>query len=295
MECVVHMANISKILFPVDFSESCVNAAREVAEIARHFGAGVTVLHVVSQSDYVLGTPDFGGLPLVEAYRAGLEAAQTRMATYLEEQLKGATVERLVLEGDPALKIVELAEQQGTDLIMMPTHGLGPFRRFVLGSLTAKVLHDARCPVWTGVHWEDAPTKDGGYRKVLCAVDLGEQSEATLQWAAAFAKAYAAELVVLHVVHAAETRPAKYLDRDLVEALTIEAEAEVGSLLQRLGIEARFVVEGGEPAKRAQAVAEAEKGDLVVIARGAVTEGLGRLRTHSYSIIRSAPCPVVSI
>ncbi len=39
----------------------------------------------------------------------------------------------------------------------MPTHGYGPFRRFILGSVTAKVLHDADCPVWTGVHLEEAP------------------------------------------------------------------------------------------------------------------------------------------
>ena len=39
----------------------------------------------------------------------------------------------------------------------MPTHGYGPFRRFILGSNTAKVLHDADCPVWTGVHVEEIP------------------------------------------------------------------------------------------------------------------------------------------
>ena len=38
----------------------------------------------------------------------------------------------------------------------MPTHGFGPLRRFLLGSVAAKVLHDAQCPVWTSVH-TDAP------------------------------------------------------------------------------------------------------------------------------------------
>lgn len=292
----IFMFKISKILFPVDFSENCLGASRYVEDIAGRFQAEVTFLHVVSQNDFLLGTPDFGALALVENYQAILQAAQDRIGGYLAEDFKHLEVKRLVLEGVPVLKIMEYTQQNGTDLIMMPTHGLGPFRRFVLGSLTAKILHDADCPVWTGIHMENAPPLEKiSFRKVLCAVDLGPQSDAALQWAAGFAAEHSAELIVLHVVHAAETRPAKYLDRDLVSTLVRQAKEEVGELLTRLGIQARVVIEGGEPDKRAKAVAEAEKADLMVIARGAVTEGLGRLRTHSYSMIRSAPCPVVSI
>jgi hypothetical protein len=42
-------------------------------------------------------------------------------------------------------------------------------------------------------------------------------------------------------------------------------------------------------------IARTEEANQLVIARGAVTEGLGRLRTHAYAIIRSSPCPVVSV
>ena len=68
------------------------------------------------------------------------------------------------------------------DLIVMPTHGYGPFRRFILGSVTAKVLHDADCPVMTGVHLEEAPPIDTiAFRHVLVAVDLGPQSAPALR------------------------------------------------------------------------------------------------------------------
>ncbi len=290
------MVNIRKILFPIDFSPGCLGMSRYVESIASRFRAEVTFLHAVSQSDFMLGTPDFGGLAMVENYRAGLEASRQRMSNYLAEEFQHLSVKRLVLEGDPASKIIELSQQDDSDLIMMPTHGLGPFRRFILGSLTAKVLHDAGCAVWTGAHLENAPPLEKiAFRKVLCAVDLSPQSEGALKWAAGFAEEHGAELIALHVVPAAETRPAKYLDRDLVETLITEAKAEMGTLLAHLDIPARIVVEGGEPAKRAQLVAETENANLLVIARGAVTEGWGRLRTHSYAIIRSAPCPVVSI
>ena len=59
------------------------------------------------------------------------------------------------------------------DLILMPTHGHGPFRRLLLGSVTSKVLHDAECPVWTGVHEnKDRPAEPMTLKHVVCAVDL---------------------------------------------------------------------------------------------------------------------------
>ena len=78
--------------------------------------------------------------------------ARREIEGFLADELSGLNVRRLVLEGDPARQIVEFAHREHTDIIAMPTHGYGPFRRFILGSNTAKVLHDADCAVWTGVH-----------------------------------------------------------------------------------------------------------------------------------------------
>jgi hypothetical protein len=61
---------------------------------------------------------------------------------------------------------------------MMPSYGLGFFRPSLLGSVTAKVLHDVGCPVWTSVHAEEAPPLERiGCTKVLCAIDLRERSQ----------------------------------------------------------------------------------------------------------------------
>ena len=69
-----------------------------------------------------------------------------------------------MLEGDASEVITKYAAEHGTDLIMMPTHGYGVFRGLLLGSVTAKVLHDAVCPVWTAVHVEETPPIFGGLR-----------------------------------------------------------------------------------------------------------------------------------
>src|SRR5581483_8938570 len=109
-------------------------------------------------------------------------------------------VQTTLLEGDPAMQIVGFAAREKVGLIVMPTHGYGPFRRFILGSNTAKVLHDAECPVWTGVHLEEAPAAGIPPRRILCAVDLGPQSSKALCWAAGLAASLGAKLTLLHVV-----------------------------------------------------------------------------------------------
>ena len=64
---------------------------------------------------------------------------------------------------------------------------------------------------------------------------------------------------------------------------------------RQVNIPAHICVGGGDPAAVVHAAAEEHAADLVVIGRGAVADGAGRLRTHSYSIIRQSPCPVVSV
>lgn len=54
----------------------------------------------------------------------------------------------------------------------MPTHAHGKYRRFLLGSVTAKVLHDVECQILAGVHHETVPlSTDGDIRQIICAVD----------------------------------------------------------------------------------------------------------------------------
>ena len=70
---------------------------------------------------------------------------ESDLRIFMQDELAGCAVKRVLREGDAAHKIVEYAHDDQTDLIVMPTHGNGTFRRFVLGSNAAKVLHDAEC------------------------------------------------------------------------------------------------------------------------------------------------------
>jgi nucleotide-binding universal stress UspA family protein len=179
---------------------------------------------------------------------------------------------------------------------MMPTHGYGPFRSLLLGSVTAKVLHDAQCPVWTATHIEDRPALNHlAGRNVLCAIDATPKSTPLMEWAAEYAKDSGATLRLVHAVSGIQGWPERQLDRELQETLRAQATETIGTMQKSLGIVAPLCVTIGEVAGSVREEAERHNADLVVIGRGTLHESLGRLRTHSYGIIRHAPCPVLSV
>jgi nucleotide-binding universal stress UspA family protein len=225
--------------------------------------------------------------------KAGLHK---RLEGALVKELRTVPVERVAELGDPAGVITEFAEANGVDLIMMPTHGYGPFRRLLLGSVTAKVLHDAKCPVWTGAHLEDAPALDPrNCRSVLCAVDTTPTSAPLMRWAADYAKDARATLRLVHAVSGVEAWPERQLDREFEEALRNDARTKIEQMQRAEGVETQLCVCVGGVADVVREEARRHAADLVVIGRGVLHETLGRLRTHSYGIIRQSPCPVISV
>lgn len=277
----------SRILMPVAFSARCQGAAQYAEALATHFHGKLVLLHVVSP------IPAYSfqeGMPLPpDVMEDMLEQGKAQLASFAGEWVKGFAAEQVVLEGDPAQQIVDYAAEEKFDLILMPTHGYGPFRRFLLGSVTAKVVHDAGCPVWTGPHMESAPAYPSiAFRKVLCAIDLGLESRAILQWGAGFAREYGAELAVLHAV-------SKGFDLEPNFSVKQEARDRISFLEEELAIHGEILVESGDVAEAVRAAAESTAADLVVIGRGRAVGHHGRLRTHSYAILRESPCPVVAI
>ncbi|MGD1094568.1 MAG: universal stress protein [Bryobacteraceae bacterium] len=264
------MLPFKKILFPVDFSQQCAGAARYAEAFAGRFDAELTLMHVIAHAHYN---------DLIPVSPADL---RRRLDSFLAKELDYFRVQRVLEEGDPASVIVNYAVQEHFDLIMLPTHGLGDFRRFLLGSVTAKVLHDSDCPVWTGVHLAQAPQLENiVFRNFLCSVDLGPQFQGVVECAAELAEQYRAKLSVLHVV----PEPAG----------AAEVRQTIEGLLPPAAKHASVLVEAGEVAKTVSCVATRVRADLLVIGRNPAPGMFGRLRTDAYSIIRQSPCPVISV
>jgi nucleotide-binding universal stress UspA family protein len=288
------MRAFQKILFPVDMSDSCTATASFVEAMARRYNAEVTLLHVLEMPSGLI--PDWygGAVPVIDTtaiWQAETEAAQS----YLTDRFQGFKVHRVVMEGDAAETIDDYARENGTDLIMLPTHGYGLFRTLLLGSVTAKVLHDTPCPVWTGVHVQDAPAVSPEFATIMCAVDGTEDSVATMRFACRLAQDNHAKLFLVHAVPGAEVAPEKYFDTDLRRYLEQEARKTIAQLQETAGVAAQLCLGAGQVSHVVRDSALGHSADLVVMGRGRATRTLGRLRSNVYSIIRDAPCPVISI
>jgi nucleotide-binding universal stress UspA family protein len=285
------MRSLSHILLPVDFSERAAGAARYAKLLAGHFHSTVTLLHVITPTQYEFGAIDIGGVMAADLYQNRNDMAVRDLDAFLASEWEGTDVRRVVVEGDPAQEIVGYAHAEGAGLILMPTHGFGPFRRFILGSNTAKVLHDADCPVWTGVHLEETPAEVGPVRTILCAVDLGPQSAAALEWASHLAGELCASLTLLHVASCPTASPEAAGHATVLDA----AREELARLQDAVGAPAGLRVEAGEACRAICGAACLLGASLLVIGRGSASGVFGRLRTNSYAIIRQSPCPVVSV
>ena len=290
------MPSLARILLPVDFSGRSRGAARYAYALGTRFRSEVTLLHVVPPPHYELSALEVGGSVLNELYAARSRQLRKDLEAHLVEELKDLRVARVLLEGDPARRLVEYAHAERMDLILMPTHGYGPFRRFILGSVTAKVLHDADCPVMTGVHLEAAPPTDAiAFHRLLVAVDLGPGSARVLEWASWLSSAVGARLTLIHVTPSLEALSGEYFDPEWRQRLAEEARQQIATVAEQVGAAPEVLIDNGDAPGVICAAARNLSADLLVIGRGTAAGMFGRLRTNAYAIIRQAPCPVVSV
>ena len=293
------MPNLSRILVPVEFSPRCMGAVQYAEALSNHFHCEIVLLHVVIPP--LANFSSFEAMAYSSAADLAREIAEQRksqLAAFPCSTLPDCVVRREVVEGDPASVICDFAAHEKCNLIVMPTRGYGPFRRFLLGSVTAKVLHDALCPVWTGPHMETAPSFDAlRFRNVVCAIDLGMHSREVLCWGAGFASDIGARLNIVHAIPASATRLGGfYFDPDWRIQLTRTAAERIEFLRDDMGIrDAHVAIEAGDPPVVVDSAAEALKADLLVIGRGSTPRAHGHLPTNAYAIVRGSKCPVVTV
>jgi nucleotide-binding universal stress UspA family protein len=292
------MFSLKTVLLPTDFSPCAKDVAAHATELARHFHAKLALLYVFPPLNPAWAAMGGGGTVLDEVLDNQRDLARKQLDSFLQPELDGFNVSRVLLEGDPADAIVQYAHANDVSLIMMPTRGCGPLRRLILGSVTEKVLHHAKCPVWTGVHIvEPAAGVPFGVRRVVCAVGVTPRSAVVLRRTAEFAEKSQARLIVVHAIPAFDFRPATYYsDADMRKRTAAEARAEIARMLEDCGPQnAEIRIESGSVPSVVHSITESQRADLLVMGR-ASTPGLFEwLRANSYAIVRESPCPVVSM
>jgi nucleotide-binding universal stress UspA family protein len=145
------MNQIKKILAPTDLSELSKAGIRYSLNLARSLGAEVTIYHAVNYDEIVrygrelahnTGAPPPG--ELVESYKLTLKQF---LDNHFADLLPLVETHQVVEMGAAAKNIVDRAEAEGDDLIVISTHGRTGLSHMLMGSVTEKVVRMARCPV----------------------------------------------------------------------------------------------------------------------------------------------------
>ncbi|MDI6812266.1 MAG: universal stress protein [Desulfitobacteriaceae bacterium] len=134
--------DIRRILVGLDGSESSKKAFRAAVELGRKLSASVTTLTVVHLPDFSPGGGEVAELDQAQAY---YEPVLQKTRSYASSL--GSDIQTVILSGHPTEQLLEYAEQNKMDLIVIGTRGLGGFKRLLMGSVAQKVVSYSTIPV----------------------------------------------------------------------------------------------------------------------------------------------------
>jgi len=135
--------NALRILYPTDFSTTGRTALEMATSLARDRGATLLIVHVEEPPTAYGGGEFYYGLD--EPNREELQ----RMLAEMVPTNPAVKCEHRLIMGAPASSIVHVAEKEGVELIVMPTHGRRGLTRLLMGSIAEEVVRKAKCPVLT--------------------------------------------------------------------------------------------------------------------------------------------------
>jgi nucleotide-binding universal stress UspA family protein len=288
------MSILENILFPVDFSPSCVAMAAYVKRSAALFGAKVSMIHVVDPASH--NGFELYLRPALNISEEHLNVGRERLDSFLTAEFPVAQCPRILASGDAATQIAEVARSGGFDLIIMPTHAAF-FRQMLLGSTTAKVLNDADCPVLTSRHAQTIAPRPLEHREWLCAISSGPNSERVLRFASQAAAEVHSRLSILHAVQAVDAEAPIELDLEgqLHSAERQEASRRIAELQRIVGSDATVRVAVGSVKEALLEAARRSDADVLMIGRSPRPGAHGRMRDLTYAMVRDSPFPVLSI
>ena len=297
------MIEIARVLCPIDLSETSRHALEHAVAIAGWYKSQITALHVVRR-------PLFPPPPILFAEVAHSALPPVLERQSIEDDLRawleparraGLTTEVLVDEGDPAARILEQAKLCQANLVVMGTHGLSGFERFMLGSVAEKVLRKATCPVMT-VPPASVTTAKVPYTRLLCPVDFSDSSLAALRFAFSIAEEADANLTILHVFEIPPDNGLLVQRFDAPEFRRLAEEDARGRLAALVTDDVRVwckpstKVTYGRPYREILQIAEEEKADLIVIGvRGRNPFDLTIFGSTTNQVVRRASCPVLTL
>ena len=294
------MASTPTVLCPVDFSDASRGALRFAAPIAARVGARLIVLAV---EDPLLTE----AISLGTGTRWEPEATRKELEHFVIRALDAAPAPALDLHyrvavGKPAQQILQTAQTEACDLIVMSTHGVTGMRKLFFGSTTERVLRETTVPVLATPPVDDGPASLDDIRRmigrILVPVDLTAASVRQVQVARALSEALSVPMIATHVVEPVRSPLAAQLHLPSIE-LERRARAEdalselLGTVPHQLHPEA--LVAYGDPAEEITKIArDRQTGLLVVGLHGSPVTG-PRMGSVTYRVLCLARALVLAL
>ena len=292
------MIKIERILCPTDFSDFSERAYDYGLSLARHYRAGLYLLHVVRP--VIIGYPEYAIPDSVNDFYGELrEHAEDQLREFAKVHAEG-DVQAIVAveEGVITESILDFARENSIDMIVMGTHGRRGFQRLTLGSVTERVLRRAGCPVLAvrrPAHDFVAPGSKGEpvrLGKILLCSDFSECSDKALKYGLSLATEYQSELLLAHVLeHVPPVEQRETENARIIHLLEGKVPEEA-----RIRCKIRPIVRAGKAYEEIVRLAEEEQADLIVVGvRGRNVLDLALFGSTTHRVLQLGPCPVLAI
>jgi len=294
------MAQVTRVLCPVDFSDASRHALDHAVMIAGWFRSPLTVMHV--RHPMFIAEPPILFADMADDAADSLDDVSARLETWLGPvRAAGITCDVLAVDGNnPATRIVEAVAHVHADLVVMGTHGRHGFERLLLGSVAERVVRSCPCPVVT-VPPPAVTTSVLPFKRVVCAVDFSESSSTAVRFARRLAQESNSTLTLLHVLEwPPESEALAMFDMTAYrDAVRTDAETRLAALANEPEFggnrpAVRLVM--GKPYAQILAVAAEETADIIVLGvHGRNPLDLMMFGSTTNQVIRRATCPVLTL
>jgi len=291
------------IICTTDFSDLANRAIPFAVSLAKEFGAKLYFCHVI-------------GLPSSAVYGEILldpTEQQDKAVRYAQEQL-GSLIdpqpvewEALIATGHTADEISRLAEVKSADLVIVATHGRSGFKRFLLGSVTERLMRTLPCPLLiipdpapSAPNVADQPLR---FQRILIGCDFSADADLALHYGFSLAQEFQSELNLIHVIekpaYAIPVDTAAGTEDDSKSVMQNHLKEKLSALIPPEALNwcsPNMVLLEGQPDEELTRYALSHHIDLIVL--GARGQGLvEKLFVGSTidRVVRRAPCPVLSV
>jgi nucleotide-binding universal stress UspA family protein len=285
-----------KILIATDGSDTANEAANFGIETLGFSGAKV-------YSVYVIDTTSYGSVPKDEKWSKKIEQFEEighEAASYVEGKAKaaGLEAESILLKGNPAEEILDFAEGQEVDMIVVGSLGKSGIKRVMLGSVSEKVVRHAKVPVLVVRGRKEEKT----HKHILIAIDGSLAAENAADYGIEIARWSGAKVYAVYVIEISSFNSI-LMDEvwtknmyEHFEKIGRKATSDVEENAKAAGIGAESIVLKGNPAKEILDFAEKQKVDMIVvgsIGKSGVQSFL--LGSISGKVLRHSKIPVLVV